>query len=265
MSKAAWNFVSSIYKAGWDKLIVDSKNFSFRHKVKIYFNPPSNGINISKKGKDIAKLASISNLPPLILTKSPKEINAISKYFKKSSKNKGKKSYAQTSVLFSNSTREILKIKETFLNLQDKKIKHIQKIISGKNKPKSHFNMTIKRLSRKQVIISMNAKNKNCFMKDLSAHISTINRALKNIKLEIVADFICLDSRGIIITTNNIKIKEGGLDLFYFSFHFLFYFQFIFQFSIFRTTRVRVDWSCCHIKSQSDSIVTRQIMRCRRT
>ena len=44
-----------------------------------------------------------------------------------------------------------------------------------------------------------------------------------------------------------VKIKEGGLDLFYFSFHFLFSFQFIFLFSIFRTTRVRVDWSCCHI------------------
>jgi len=39
----------------------------------------------------------------------------------------------------------------------------------------------------------------------------------------------------------SVKIKEGGLDLFYFSF------QFIFLFSIFRTTRVRVDQSCYHI------------------
>jgi len=39
-------------------------------------------------------------------------------------------------------------------------------------------------------------------MKDLSAHVSNINRALKNIKSEIVANFIHLDSRGIIITTN---------------------------------------------------------------
>ena len=37
-----------------------------------------------------------------------------------------------------------------------------------------------------------------------------------------------------------VKIEEGRLDLFYFSFHFLFYFGFIFLFSIFRTTRVRV-------------------------
>ena len=45
--------------------------------------------------------------------------------------------------------------------------------------------------------------------------------------------------------------------LFYFSF--LFSFHFVFLFSIFRTTRVRVDWS--HCQSQSDGVVTRQIMR----
>ena len=52
----------------------------------------------------------------------------------------------------------------------------------------------------------------------------------------------------------NVKIEEGGLNLFYFYFHFLFCFRFIFLFSIFRTFRVRVDQS-------PDSIVTRQIMR----
>ena len=41
----------------------------------------------------------------------------------------------------------------------------------------------------------------------------------------------------------HVKIKESGLDLFYFSFHFLFYFLF----SIFRITKVRVDQSHCHI------------------
>ena len=64
--------------------------------------------------------------------------------------------------------------------------------------------MTTKRPSRKQVIISMNTKNRICFMKDLSTHVSNINRALKYIKSEIVADFICSDNRGIIITTNKV-------------------------------------------------------------
>ena len=45
-----------------------------------------------------------------------------------------------------------------------------------------------------------------------------------------------------------VKIVDGGL-YFYFYFFILFYFSFSFfiLFSIFRTTWVRVDWSCCHI------------------
>ena len=46
--------------------------------------------------------------------------------------------------------------------------------------------------------------------------------------------------------TRLVKIKEGGLDLFYFSFYFYFLFD-LFLFSIFRKTRVRVDQSCHHI------------------
>ena len=64
--------------------------------------------------------------------------------------------------------------------------------------------MITKRLSRKQVIVLMNVKNKFSFMKESSAHVANINRALKNVKLEIMADFICSDNRGIIITTNRI-------------------------------------------------------------
>ena len=64
--------------------------------------------------------------------------------------------------------------------------------------------MITKRLSRKQVIVLMNVKNKFSFMKESSAHVANINRALKNVKLEIMADFICSDNKGIIITTNKI-------------------------------------------------------------
>jgi len=88
IDEAAWNFISSIYEVGWNELIADNENFSFRHKMKMQFNLSSNSINISKKDKDVAKVASISNLSPLILAKSPKEINIISKYFKKLRKNK---------------------------------------------------------------------------------------------------------------------------------------------------------------------------------
>ena len=42
-------------------------------------------------------------------------------------------------------------------------------------------------------------------MKDSSAHVSNINRALRNIKSEIITDFVCLDNRSIIITTNKVS------------------------------------------------------------
>ena len=106
-----------------------------------------------------------------------------------------------------NTAREI---KEAFSNLQNKKIENIQKIISGESKPKLKLNMTTKRPSRKQVIVPMNLDNANKFMKDLSTHITNINRALKNIKSDVMADFICIENRGVVIITYKIT---GALDL----------------------------------------------------
>ena len=42
------------------------------------------------------------------------------------------------------------------------------------------------------------------FVKDLSTHIININRILKNIKSNTMADFIYVKNKGIVITTNNI-------------------------------------------------------------
>ena len=58
--------------------------------------------------------------------------------------------------------------------------------------------MTTKELLRKQVIILMN-NNKSQFMKDSSVHIANINRALKNIKLEVIIDFVQLEQSDIVI------------------------------------------------------------------
>jgi len=41
-------------------------------------------------------------------------------------------------------------------------------------------------------------------MKESSAHVANINKALKNIKSEVMANFICSDNRDVIITTNKI-------------------------------------------------------------
>jgi len=50
--------------------------------------------------------------------------------------------------------------------------------------------MTTNGLSRKQVIVSMNDNNKNNFMEESNVHVTNMNRALKNIKTEVMVDFI---------------------------------------------------------------------------
>jgi len=91
-----------------------------------------------------------------------------------------------------------------FLHLQNKKIDQVQKIISGdNNKPRPHINMTMRGPSYKQIIVLMNNEMANKFLKDTSMHIININHAFKNIKLKVMADFICIEDKGIIILTNN--------------------------------------------------------------
>jgi len=109
----------------------------------------------NSKGKNKVNSPYVSIFPPFILAKSPKEVNKISKFFKKNhSPNINKKSYAQASSNGSNFNgtniaRETLKIKEAFPSLQNKKIEQIQKIISRVTNPKPYINMTTKRPSCK--------------------------------------------------------------------------------------------------------------------
>ena len=64
--------------------------------------------------------------------------------------------------------------------------------------------MITKEPSKKQVIVPMNNDNKTQFIKNSSTHITNINRALRNIKSEVMADFIQLEQSGIVITTNKV-------------------------------------------------------------
>ena len=91
-----------------------------------------------------------------------------------------------------------------FPNLQAKKNENIQKVINNNSKPRSKLNITMKSLSRKQVIIPMSNENKTIFMESLSAYITNLNRAPKGIKSEVMADFVCSNHVGIIIITNKV-------------------------------------------------------------
>jgi len=64
--------------------------------------------------------------------------------------------------------------------------------------------MTTKRSSCKQVIIPMSLDNTNNFVKEFSIHITNINKALKNIRSDIMADFIQVENNDIVISTNKV-------------------------------------------------------------
>ena len=65
-----------------------------------------------------------------------------------------------------------------------------------------------KGLSCYQIIIPICIESITKIMAKLSKHMTNINHLLKNIKLNIVADFIWADSNGIIVTTNSITIQS---------------------------------------------------------
>ena len=210
IGEVAWGFILALYKSQWDNLIADKNGLLFRYKVKAQFNPLLPRNVVSNKSKNTNKTTTVSTLSPSILAKSPKEVVEILKFFKKNSSIQEKKSYAQVLPQNINMARDTLRIKEAFPNLQNKKIKNIQKIISSEGKPKPHLNMTTKGSSWKQVIVSMNTTNTNNFMNDSSTHVTNINRVLKNIKSEVMADFIHMEKSGLVITTNKIA---SNLDL----------------------------------------------------
>jgi len=110
-----------------------------------------------------------------------------------------------------NIVKETLKIKETFLNLPNKKIKQVHKVInSSNNKAKPRISITTKGLLRKQVIIPMSYNITKEFIKNSSSHVVNINCALKVIKSSTIADFIYIEDKGIVIMTN---IISSGSDL----------------------------------------------------
>jgi len=98
-----------------------------------------------------------------------------------------------------NNTESVLKIKKAFPTLKANNINNIQQMIKDDSKPKLCINTTTKGPSRKQIIIPMNNKNKNNFMRE-----KVVLRALKNIKMDIMVDFIQLDCNSIVIMTNKV-------------------------------------------------------------
>ena len=88
--------------------------------------------------------------------------------------------------------------------LNAQKINQVNNIVNGQNKPKPCIKMTTKGPSRKQIIIPMSGDNISSFMKSSSLHVANINRLLRNVKTDVLVDYIRSDSTGINIITNRV-------------------------------------------------------------
>jgi len=61
-----------------------------------------------------------------------------------------------------------------------------------------------KGLLRKQIIVLISIENRNKFIESSNLHITNLNRILKSIKLEVIADFVYSDYTEIMIVTNKV-------------------------------------------------------------
>ena len=129
IGEVVWNFITSLYNFNWDTLTAYKKNCSFRQKVTAKFTSQIHKVkkkSVNKEPTD--KPASFITISSPIPVKMLKEVNKISKFFKKNNQSKEKsiikRTYAQA-LLFSFNVKEILKIKKTFPILQVNKIENI--------------------------------------------------------------------------------------------------------------------------------------------
>ena len=208
MGDSIWNFISLVYQAKWDSLYTDNNSTTLRAKISSKFTPRV-ALNPSKSNKKITKhvLVTIKRAPPPppLLAKSKKEVNVISKYFQSNKTSvepkKPNRSYAQVYKQNTNIS-EVLKIKESFPALNAKEIDQVNNIVKGNLKPKPHIQMTMKELSRKQVIVPMSIDNNNTFMRNSATHVANITRLLRNAKSEVLVNYIRSDPLRISVVTN---------------------------------------------------------------
>ena len=166
------------------------QNIVLKFTSKIKVNKLIERIKLLRKNKQV----EVVRIPSPILPRLFKEILEKSKFFKKKGNKikktanpKNRQSYAQVLAL---KVCGILKLKDNFPNLLNTKIKNIHNLINSFGKIKPRIKMTTKGLSRKQIIILISDKKKSKFIASSSIYITNLNRALKNIKSDIITNFV---------------------------------------------------------------------------
>jgi len=204
-SELAWEFISVIFESGWDQLH-SSKNTTICNNISTYFGNMQTR-NRTTKNNTYPKTTMVRKTPPPIPPRPSKEQMENSKKHQEAHSTKGKSSsnssmsYAQAT----NATASILKIKEAFPALPNKKILEIHDAAfpTPDNKGR-RIQHTTKGPSRKQAIIPISDNIKDIIMGEANAHIFQINMLLKSIKSMMRAEFICPCPGGISINTNSI-------------------------------------------------------------
>ena len=103
-----------------------------------------------------------------------------------------RKSYAQVSK--SNvlpNIENVLRIKDTFPSLSAGKVGKMMKAMNGSEKKKKpSINMTTRGPSRKQVIVPIVKPNAELIVQSAYQYIANINNCLRNIKSDVIVDFL---------------------------------------------------------------------------
>ena len=104
---------------------------------------------------------------------------------------------------------DVLHIKDVFPSLS---AEEMEKIIKAKNsyevQKKPKINIMTRRPLRKQIIISIAKSNTELIINKVSLHIANINKCLRNIKLDIVTNFIHITNNKVIIIMNKPAIAS---------------------------------------------------------
>ena len=134
---------------------------------------------------NISKKAEILRILSPILFRPSKKILEKSKIFQRKNKNSTKS--------FNNKNRQLY-IQISFTNIKEiLKIKKVYKTINELRKIKPKINITIKKLLKRQIIILINTNNTLKYISLFVQYITNINRILKNIKSEIMANFVYIN------------------------------------------------------------------------
>jgi len=198
-------FISAIFESSWDQLH-SSKNTTICDNISTYVGNMQTH-NRTTKNNAYPKMATIKKTPPSIPPHLSKEQMENSKKRQEACLTKGKSSsyspmsYAQAT----NAAASILKIKEVFPALPNKKILKIHDAAFPKPDNKGRrIQHTTKGPSKKQAIIPTSDNIKDIIMGEANAHIFQINMLLKSIKSTTRAKFIHPCPGGVSINMNNV-------------------------------------------------------------